>query len=241
MGLTRNTTKTVPLPSRSRRAPSASSSSDVIVRVALIPEPAAIFSRSTPETRVALLIPCLAVMPVIDADDREIGRIHHRYRRERADIHQQLAVSGDDEHSLVGTGEREAEAYRASPAHRACHRVGVRPVTGQSRDVAARAREPADDQEILVPADQGRYRIAPVEDELRGGGPFHASIALICHPASPQQSKTLTRLAALGTLSRSAGEGGSSPKGLVGEGSAEFHHQNCFAPSSFWVSSTATA
>ena len=30
---------------------------------------------------------------------------------------------------------------------------------------------------------------------------------------------TLTRLAALGTLSRTAGEGGPSPPGLVGEGS----------------------
>ena len=31
----------------------------------------------------------------------------------------------------------------------------------------------------------------------------------------------LTRLAGLGTLSRSAGEGGASPKGSVGEGNSE--------------------
>jgi hypothetical protein len=34
-------------------------------------------------------------------------------------------------------------------------------------------------------------------------------------------SRTLTRLAALGTLSRNAGEGGPSPQGLVGEGGIE--------------------
>jgi hypothetical protein len=38
----------------------------------------------------------------------------------------------------------------------------VRSVPGQSRDIAARARETTDDQKILVPADQGRHRVAPV-------------------------------------------------------------------------------
>jgi hypothetical protein len=162
VGVTRSTTKAVPLPSRSRRAPPAISSWDAIVRVALIPEPAAIFSRSTP---MALLISGLAVMPVIDADDREIGCVHHRYRRERADIHQQLAIAGHDEHAPVGTSQRETEPDHAGPAHGAGHRIGVRPVPGQSRDVAARPRETADDQKILVAADQGRHRVPPVEDE----------------------------------------------------------------------------
>jgi hypothetical protein len=146
-------------------------------------------------------------MTVIDADDHEIGRVHHRYRRERADIHQQLAIAGDDEHAPVRTGEREAEPDHARPAHRAGHCVGVGPVPGQSRDVAARARETADDEKIIVPADQGRHGVPPVEDELRGGRPVRASIALMRHQASPRQSsqvarrdKTLTRLAALATL-----------------------------------------
>jgi hypothetical protein len=139
-------------------------------------------------------------MTVVDAEDREIGRVHDRNRRERSDIHQQLAVAGDDKHTPVRTGERKAQADHAGSAHRARHRVGVRPVSGQSRDVAARAREAADDQKILVPTDQGRNRIAPVEDELRVGRPPVAVIGH--HPRSPQ---------------------------------------NCFAPSSFWVSSTATA
>jgi hypothetical protein len=39
-----------------------------------------------PKARMALLISGLAVVTVIDADDREISRIHHRYRRQRADI-----------------------------------------------------------------------------------------------------------------------------------------------------------
>jgi hypothetical protein len=52
---------------------------------------------------MALLIPGLAVMTVIDADDREICRVHHRDSRQRADIHQKLAVAGHDEHTPVGT------------------------------------------------------------------------------------------------------------------------------------------
>ena len=48
VGFTRSSTKAAPFPSRSIRAPSPSSSSALIMRVALIPEPAAIFSRSTP-------------------------------------------------------------------------------------------------------------------------------------------------------------------------------------------------
>ena len=105
----------------------------------------------------------------------------------------------------VVTGE--AEPDHARPAHRAGHCVGVGPVPGQSRDVAARARETADDEKIIVPADQGWHGVPPVEDELRGGRPVRASIALMRHQVSPRQSsqvarrdKTLTRLAALATL-----------------------------------------
>ena len=126
---------------------------------------------------MALLIAGLAVMAVIDADDREIGRVHHRDRRERADIHQQLAVTGHDEHALVGTGEREAEPDLHAPTHRPGHRIGVRPVAGQSCDIAARAGEPADDQKILVPADQRRHRVAPVEDEIQGDPPRFVALA----------------------------------------------------------------
>ncbi|HEX4617447.1 MAG TPA: hypothetical protein VH230_16220 [Stellaceae bacterium] len=108
------------------------------------------------------------------------------------------ALSGQQQ--VEATGGRVIIADHAGPAHR----VGVRSVPGQSSDVAARARETADDQKILVPADQGRHRVAPVEDELRGYRtcPRASSVLIGCHPGAPQ---------------------------------------NCLAPSSFWVSSTATA
>ncbi len=46
------------------------------------------------EAGVALLIAGLAVMAVVDANDREIRRVQHCDRGKRADIHQQLAVAG---------------------------------------------------------------------------------------------------------------------------------------------------
>src|SRR5712671_3276485 len=132
---------------------------------------------------MALLIPGLAVMAVIDANDREIGRVHYRDGGEGTNIHQQFAVTGHDQDPLVGTGERKAEPDHASAAHR----VGVRSILRQRRDIAARAGKPADDQKIVVAADQGRDRIAPVEDEIRSdsGRHFLASIAVHRHRSPP--------------------------------------------------------
>src|SRR5437762_11456240 len=53
------------------------------------------------EARMALLVAGLAVMAVIDNKDRQIGRVRDRDRRERADIHQELAVAGGYQHALV--------------------------------------------------------------------------------------------------------------------------------------------
>jgi hypothetical protein len=39
------------------------------------------------------------------------------------------------------------------------------PVAGHGADVAGGAAEPGDEQEILVPPDQRRHRLAAVEDE----------------------------------------------------------------------------
>jgi hypothetical protein len=50
----------------------------------------------------------------------------------------------------------------------------VWPIAGQRRDIAARPGETADDQKILMPADQCRHGVTPVEDEIRTdfGGDF---------------------------------------------------------------------
>ena len=56
------------------------------MRVALIPRTGGDLFEIDAEAGVALLVAGLAVVTVIDADDREISRIHHRYRRQRADI-----------------------------------------------------------------------------------------------------------------------------------------------------------
>ena len=144
---------------------------------------------------MALLISGLAVMAVIDTDDGEVGRVQHGDCRQRTDIHEELAIASHDQHPLVWSGKREPKPDHAGAAHRTGHRIAVRAVPGERRDVAAGPGEATDDQEILVSANQGRHRIAAVENEIGRddlGG----------YPRSPQ---------------------------------------NCFAPSSFCVNSTATA
>jgi hypothetical protein len=74
---------------------------------------------------MTLLIPGLAVVTIIDADDREIGWVDYGYRCERADIHQQLAVAGHDEHAPVGTSERETETDRRPRLDRCRHEAVV--------------------------------------------------------------------------------------------------------------------
>jgi len=44
-------------------------------------------------------------MAVIDAEDREVGRVQDGDGRERADIHQQFAVSGRDQHPADRGGD----------------------------------------------------------------------------------------------------------------------------------------
>ena len=122
------------------------------------------------EAGVALLIAGLAVMAVVDAHDREVGRVHHRDGGERADVHQQLAVARDHEHAPVAARERQAEADHAGGAHGAGEDEGVVAVVGERRDVARCAGKARDDQKILVPADERRQRLAPVEHESRRSG-----------------------------------------------------------------------
>src|SRR5262249_5478492 len=100
------------------------------------------------EARMALLITGLAVMAVVDDKDRQVRRVQDRDRRERADIHQELAVAGRDQHALVGTREGKAQPDHAGAAHRARHRVDMRAVMGQRGDVTRRAGKPRDEQEI---------------------------------------------------------------------------------------------
>ena len=50
-------------------------------------------------------------------------------------------------------------------AHRAAERKHMRLVAGHRADVVGGAAEPGDDQEILVPADQLRHRVAAVEHD----------------------------------------------------------------------------
>ena len=57
------------------------------------------------EARVAFLIAGLAIVAVVDAEDAQVRRIEHRYRGERPDIHEQLAISASNEDFSVGSRE----------------------------------------------------------------------------------------------------------------------------------------
>ena len=119
---------------------------------------------------MALLPAGLAVVAVVDAEDREIGRVDHRDGGERAEAHEQLAVAGDDEHALVRPRQRQAEPHHAGRAHGAAERIDVGAVAGHRADVAGGAAQSGDEQEILVAADQRRHRFAALEHEARRGG-----------------------------------------------------------------------
>ena len=108
VGRTRTATKLVPLPSRSRRAPSAMSASVDDRPGALDAGAGRHLLEVGAQAGMAFLPAGLAVVAVVDAQDREIGGVHHRDGGERADVHQQLAVAGDDQHALVRARQREA-------------------------------------------------------------------------------------------------------------------------------------
>ena len=58
------------------------------------------------EAGMAFLPAGLAVVTVVDADDREVRRVDHRDGRKRADAHEQIAVAGDHQHAFVGPRQR---------------------------------------------------------------------------------------------------------------------------------------
>ena len=57
---------------------------------------------------MAFLPASLAVMLVIDADDRQVWRIKHANRRQGAYIHQQLTITGHNHNLPVGLSQRKA-------------------------------------------------------------------------------------------------------------------------------------
>jgi hypothetical protein len=122
------------------------------------------------EAGMALLPAGLAVVAVVDAEDRQVRRIDHRDGGERADVHKELSVAGDDEDALVRPRQREPEPHHAGRAHRAAERIDVGAVAGDRADVAGAASQAGDEQEILVAPDQRRHRFAPLEHEARRGG-----------------------------------------------------------------------
>jgi hypothetical protein len=77
--------------------------------------------------------------------------------------------SGDHQHALVGTRQRQAEPDHAGGAHGAAERVDVGAVAGHRADVAGGAAQPGDEQEILMAADQQRHRFAALEHEAGRG------------------------------------------------------------------------
>src|SRR5262249_55175047 len=138
------------------------------------------------EAGMALLPAGLPVVPVVDTEDREIGRIDHGDGGERADIHEELAVAGDDEDALVGPRQREAKPHHGGRAHRAGERIDVGGVAGHRADVAGGAAQSGDEQKILVAADQRGHRFAALEHEARRGRGCHPSRHAAFLPTHPR-------------------------------------------------------
>ncbi len=119
------------------------------------------------EAGVALLVAGLAVVAVVDADDRQIRRIEQRDGRKRADVHQKLAVASDNKNAPVAPRQRETKPDHAGATHRSAHGKAVGRVLCKGGDVARRASKSGNDQKILMPANERRQRLAPVECEDR--------------------------------------------------------------------------
>jgi hypothetical protein len=96
-----------------------------------------------------------------------VRRIEQRDGGERADVHQKLAVAGDNKNAPVAPRQREAKSHHAGAAHRATHGKAVGRVLRKGGDVARRAGKPGNNQKILMPANECRQRLAPVEYEGR--------------------------------------------------------------------------
>jgi hypothetical protein len=123
---------------------------------------------------MAFLIAGLTVMAVVDHQDRQIGRVENGNRCQRSKVHQQLAVAGQHHDPPVATRQCKAQTHHAGPAHGPGHAIDVGAIRGQSRNIPRRAGKPSNEQEILMAADQGGYRLEAIEPEGGSKSARHA-------------------------------------------------------------------
>src|SRR5262249_7391412 len=138
------------------------------------------------EARVASLVAGLAVVAVVDAHNRQIGRVQDGNGGKRADVHQELAIARDHQHPLVWAGEREPETDHGGTSHRARHGIGVGAILGERGDIARGAGKTGDNEKILVSTDESWDGLAPVEHETGCCGGAHVAASEVhWHRAFP--------------------------------------------------------
>src|SRR2546430_13242957 len=127
------------------------------------PPRSTLFPYTTLFRSVRLLHAGFAVALVVDHHQRQIRRLLHADRGERADSHQHLAIPGDHQHSSPGLSHRKPEADHRRLAHRAPEWKVERRVTGGG-DIPGGRAQSRDDEELAAPGKQGFDCFAPVQD-----------------------------------------------------------------------------
>ena len=85
----------------------------------------------------------------VEDDDGQVRRALHPYGRERAQSHQHLAISGDDEDAAVGLGDRQAEPDHCCRAHRTPE-IKVPVVVADRLGIPGRRAEPGYEHKVAA-------------------------------------------------------------------------------------------
>ncbi len=111
---------------------------------------------------VARLHPGLAVMGVVEHDDREVFGLLDADGGEAAQPHQHVAVAGQHGDAAFGLRQRQPKADHRGAAHGAPQIKVERMIAGR-RGIVGRGAESADDEQIAAIDQKLPHKIAPVE------------------------------------------------------------------------------
>ncbi len=104
----------------------------------------------------------LAVMRIVEDDNREILRLLDADRGEAAQAHEEVAVAGDHGDAAVGPRQRKSKPDHRGAAHRAPQIEIERMVAGRCGIVSRRAK-PGDDEKIATVGQKLLHEVAAVK------------------------------------------------------------------------------
>ncbi len=127
------------------------------------PGPGCHFGQINTKRCMTLLVAGFSVMPIIDTDNGQIGRVYQPNRGQRPHVHEQLAIASQYQHPTLRLRQRQAQAHGNRPAHDTgtCIVVGVG--LAEMSGVLSSTRQTGNHEKIVRVPHQLRHGVTAIQ------------------------------------------------------------------------------